>query len=235
MEAKYCTRECQVEHWKIHRPICKQAPREAKQQQILDFVFACGHGDLQRVKTYLGLGMDVNAKSGERGYFPLFGASCEGHLHIVKLLLEQGADVNAKLNDGTSSLYFASRQGHLNIVKLLLEQGADINALTDDNLTALGHACLFAQLDVVRFLIARGADVNLGYPPIVLACCDLDEEDRKHVNMVGFWDRKYEVVQELLKNGVNVHATNPRTGKTPLQLANHYKQPKIEALLRQHL
>jgi len=249
MKAKYCTRECQVEHWKTHRPICKQAQREAKQQQqqqqqpkrqfteqqIYDFVQACSRGDLQRVKTCLGLGMDVNAKHGGQGFFPLFAASQEGHLHIVKLLLEQGADVNAQKNNGSSSLFVASANGHLHVIKFLLEQGADINALGFENSTALGHACLFAHLDVVRLLISRGADVNSGYPPIVMACGGLDEEGQKDVNMVGFWDRKYEVVQELLKNGANVHATHPKTGKTPLQLAKIFKQPKIEALLRQHL
>ena len=100
----------------------------------------------------------------------------------------------------------------MHIVKLLLEQGADINALGFGNRTALGAACLDANFDMVRFLIARGADVNLGFPPIALACGGLVEEGQKHVNMVGFWDRKYEVVQELLKNGANVHATHPTTG-----------------------
>lgn len=33
MKAKYCTRECQLGHWKSHRPSCKQAQEEAKQQQ----------------------------------------------------------------------------------------------------------------------------------------------------------------------------------------------------------
>jgi len=52
---------------------------------------------------------------------------------------------------------------------------------------------------------------------------------------VGFWERKYEVVQELLKHGANVHTTDPRTGQTPLQIAKVNKQPKIDALLRQHI
>jgi ankyrin repeat protein len=205
MKAKYCTRECQVGHWKTHRPICKQAASEAKkkhftEQQIEDFLRACGRGDLQQVKKWLGLGIDVNVKWGEHGFFALFDACANGHLNVVKLLLEQGADVNAKNNSGSSSLIMACQHGHLHIVKLLLEQGADINALGFDSQTALGAACLNARLDIVRFLIARGADVNLGFPPIVLACGSLGEKSQKDVDMVGYWSRKYEVVQELLKN-----------------------------------
>ena len=88
---------------------------------------------------------------------------------------------------------------------------------------------------MVRLLLARGADVNLGHPPIVMACCGIQEEYRKYVIMIGCWDRKYEIVQELLKNGANVHVTSPLSGKTPLQVARGNKQPKIVSLLLEHI
>jgi ankyrin repeat protein len=72
--------------------------------------------------------MYVNAMYGEQGFFALYNACASGHLHVVELLLEQGADANAKKIDGFSSLFIASQKGHIHIVKFLLEQGADINA-----------------------------------------------------------------------------------------------------------
>jgi len=93
---------------------------------------------------------------------------------------------------------------------------------------------------MVRLLIARGADVNLGVPPIVMACIEIAKEECKKINvdMVGMWSRKYEVVQELLNNGANVHATHLETGHTALQFAMYNtmcNRPKLEALLREHM
>jgi uncharacterized protein len=46
---------------------------------------------------------------------------------VVKLLLEKGADVNIKANDGTAALIMASENRYTEIVKLLLAAKADVN------------------------------------------------------------------------------------------------------------
>ncbi|OCK88748.1 ankyrin, partial [Cenococcum geophilum 1.58] len=51
------------------------------------------------------------------------------HLEVVKLLLENGADVAVASNDGWTPLNSASSSGHLEVVKLLLKNGADVNCL----------------------------------------------------------------------------------------------------------
>lgn len=51
-----------------------------------------------------------------------------GHVEVVNLLLEAGADINvADYTDGIDSLMLASQNGHNEIVKLLLEAGANVN------------------------------------------------------------------------------------------------------------
>jgi ankyrin repeat protein len=55
-------------------------------------------------------------------------ASIEGHEQIVKLLLNQGADVNAQGGLFGNALQAALEGGHEQIVKLLLNRGADVNA-----------------------------------------------------------------------------------------------------------
>jgi ankyrin repeat protein len=47
-----------------------------------------------------------------------------GAFEVVRLLLERGADVEAKDNNGKNSLQEAARYGHDEVVKLLLEHGA---------------------------------------------------------------------------------------------------------------
>jgi len=43
------------------------------------------------------------------------------------------------------------------------------------------------------------------------------------------------VVQDFLKNGADVHATDPFTGETLLQLAQNNKQERIANLLKKHI
>ncbi|MDP6417480.1 MAG: ankyrin repeat domain-containing protein, partial [Gammaproteobacteria bacterium] len=47
----------------------------------------------------------------------------------AELLIAEGADVNAKTNDGRTSLHNAAWKGHVEIAKLLIAKGADVNAI----------------------------------------------------------------------------------------------------------
>ena len=55
----------------------------------------------------------------------LFEASGEGNnIEAVKTLLDKGADINAKDNDGSTALKLASEKGYTDIIKLLKQAGA---------------------------------------------------------------------------------------------------------------
>jgi ankyrin repeat protein len=84
----------------------------------------------------------------------LINASANGHLDVVKLLLESGADVHAYDN---GAIRMASYYGHLDVVKLLVESGADVHPY--DNL-AIRHASRNGHLAVVKLLVESGADVH---------------------------------------------------------------------------
>ena len=55
----------------------------------------------------------------------MYIASQEGHVDVVRVLVEHGADMNKARNDGATPLIVASRVGHLEVVRVLVEQGAD--------------------------------------------------------------------------------------------------------------
>ena len=63
-------------------------------------------------------------------------AAWKGHEKIVKLLLENSADVNAKTKYNRTALMLAARYGHEKVVKKLLEKSADVNAMVIPILTS---------------------------------------------------------------------------------------------------
>jgi serine/threonine-protein phosphatase 6 regulatory ankyrin repeat subunit B len=44
---------------------------------------------------------------------------------VVRLLIDAGADVNAKSNEGFTALMMASQHGHSNIAQMLIDAGAN--------------------------------------------------------------------------------------------------------------
>ena len=68
---------------------------------------------------------------------PLIEAASMGDTEKVQTLLAQGADVNAKDNDGFTALMMAAVYGHIDIVHALLTKAADVNATDNDGSTAL--------------------------------------------------------------------------------------------------
>lgn len=82
-------------------------------------------------------------------------AANKGFTQIVKLLLEKGADIDAKGESGWTALMNAT--GHPDIVKLLLEHGADVNAKNVYGKTALDRAKVRNQSEMIKLLEAKGA------------------------------------------------------------------------------
>jgi hypothetical protein len=64
-------------------------------------------------------------------------AAKHGHEAAVRLLLEKGADVNAKFNIGATALHQAAGGGHKAVVETLL--GAHVSAKDKNGRTALGR------------------------------------------------------------------------------------------------
>ncbi len=95
-------------------------------------------------------------------------------MHIVEMLLDGGADVNAP--EGYA-IQAAAAQGHYEVVQELIKRGADVNACTtNENFTegtALQGAIESGQTEIVRLLLESGADPNHGSgecaPPIIAA------------------------------------------------------------------
>ena len=78
-------------------------------------------------------------------------ASLKGHVDVVRMLVEHGADINKAKNTGATPLFMASSKGHVDVVRVLVEQGADI-AKTWDNKTPLQQARQNNHPEIIHLL-----------------------------------------------------------------------------------
>ncbi|PFX12427.1 Protein fem-1-like B [Stylophora pistillata] len=85
----------------------------------------------------------------------------KGHLDVVRLLIEQNADVDGRTSTNSTLLRAAAFIGWPHIVRCLVENGAAVNARTNFNSTPLMPACYYGHMEVVSFLIENGANVHL--------------------------------------------------------------------------
>jgi ankyrin repeat protein len=107
---------------------------------------AAAVGDQERIEQLLQKDPGQARRLDSVGESPLSYASAGGYLHIVRLLLEYGADPNSAENgapDGLA-LYLACAGNHLEVARLLLEHGANPNAGLDGcmhcvNITRVYH------------------------------------------------------------------------------------------------
>ena len=78
----------------------------------------------------------------------------------MKLLLDNGANVNAQSEHYGNALYAASERGHEAVVKLLLDKGANVNAQSEHYGNALYATSYRGHEQVVKTLLEKGAEVN---------------------------------------------------------------------------
>ncbi|XP_065679522.1 ankyrin repeat and SAM domain-containing protein 3 isoform X2 [Hydra vulgaris] len=81
---------------------------------------------------------------------------------IMYFLLQYGAHINARDNNGMTSLFHAVRQGHKSAVKLLVTHGADLNlGHFQTGLTPLMEAAISGHEEIFSILLENGADLEL--------------------------------------------------------------------------
>ena len=129
----------------------------------LDVHEAAAIGDGDRLRALLEENPALVSVWSEDGFTPLHFAAFFGHPEAAKLLVERGADLEARSTNeqfalDAAPLHSASAAGHIEACRVLLDAGADVNAVQHGGYTALLDAAANGNDELVDLLLERGAD-----------------------------------------------------------------------------
>ncbi|KAL1694064.1 ankyrin repeat-containing domain protein, partial [Schizophyllum commune] len=139
---------------------------------------AVRRGNIEIARYLIGRGASARGDR-ELPWAPICLAAIHGPLSMVRLLIDNGADIDHGQGIGNmAAIHAAAAVGYVSIVRLLVEHGARVNDVLDGRWTAL-HLAAMAD-HTIHVLLDAGADLNAeteeGWKPIDVA---LDRKIRR--------------------------------------------------------
>lgn len=183
---------------------------------------ACAAGRLEIVQCLLNDGKaDANIKSVHELMTPLHVSSWNGHLSVVKYLIDKSeARVIDASEFGYTALHYSCKNGQVEVCKYICKKGIDVNVINDEDQTGLLLAAKYGKLDIVSFLLT--------IPHIQINRVDLQHCTPLHH---ACWEGHTDIVMCLLK----AHAAltiKDVYGRSPLDVC---KTPELKNIIKTYL
>jgi len=141
--------------------VAEEAPPKPVDPALAALIAAVRSGNAAAVATLIAANHELVKAADPGGSTPLHHASGFGTVAMLTLLLDAGADVNAKNRRGSTPLHWAIDDEAK--VRVLIARGAKVNAKQVEGRTPLYQAATMASTNgAIRQLLAAGADPNLG-------------------------------------------------------------------------
>jgi len=172
-------------------------------------MFASLDGTIQAVMSLLEAGANTQLKEINLRTSVMM-ACYKGRPEILQLLINYGADVNAKDDFGRTALALAS-DCSVDCCRILIRHGADVNT-ADDKFggTPLILACCQGDINIIRVLVEEGkADVN-----------QVDLSGRSPL-MIASYKGQAEAIHLLVSNGAHIYVKDKKFGMNSLMLSSH--------------
>ena len=218
-----------------------------------EFLKLCKVADPVKIKEAISNGANVNARDENKyGTTVLMRAAKHGHAEVAGLLLEHGADINAKDNEGWTALMGAAWRGHAEMINFLLEHGADIDAKDNEGWTALMKAAWKGYAEAAKILLKHSTGVNAQDNAGWTALMGASKEGRSEiaealiqygadVNIASnngitalieaAGGGRTQVVEILLEHGADINAED-EFGRTALIMAERNHHDEVAQLIR---
>jgi cytohesin len=223
-----------------------EAASELQEKTSKSWRQAVSDADYIQIKLHLAHGADANAKVKLSGDIPLHVAVEKGKIETANLLIQKGADVNAKNSTGITPLHIAAQKSDIKMANLLILKGADVNAKNKYGLTPVSRALLSdgGGRRMVELLVSKGAKVSALH--LAAHRGDIDKvriilEQSTNVDIrdkAGHTPLFYaasagqmHVVEFLISKGADVNAKDNRGGETPLFYAGDAGWKNVVELL----
>jgi len=220
------------------------------------FVLAAKYGSVKIVNYFINKGININIKDKDEIKTALIYASENGHIEVVKLLIENNAKLDESGKGGINALIGATKNNHLEIVKLLLWKILEgrknitnekeiedynnryLNKKDDMQKTALIWAAISGYTQIIKLLIESGANLN-----------EKDAEKKTALMNAAYYGKVEStktIIDEIVKNRKKIkdkdkiikynneylNIKDDYEGKTALMWAIHYGDLKRLDILK---
>ena len=152
------------------------------------------------------------------------GENSQPRLHIavqclsalkIKYLVDKGADINKRNEDGMTALHWAALHDASGMVNLLKTHGADMNTKDSKGMTALHWAAERGHADTAKLLVMNGADID-----------NADNKGMTALHWAVKNQNNADVVNTLVEGGANLNVKDS-SGETAFADTMDSEQPKI--------
>jgi ankyrin repeat protein len=197
---------------------------------------AAAVGDQERVEQLLARDVGLAGRLDSARVSPLSAAAREGHLHIVRLLLERGADPNAPedLAAEGRALFEACAGNHREVAELLLAHGANPNASVDSSgcCLTIGVVCHGPRAKPLQQLLRRYGAVS---PPYAMSVRQMKEAIRAGHEVVRHEEFPDNVMRKRNRELLDLYLESDPTAPERLDFHSVVTYPMSAALVRRLL
>ena len=200
------------------------------ENEVMPIHLAAWHGHAEAVTALVDGGAPLEARCEYGNMTALHWATGQDHVDVMELLLNAGAETEARDGGGRTALHFAAARGHVGGIRALIEANASLDTLSARNVTALQMAAEHGFADAARTLAGGGANLEAQEDETKLAALHA-------ASAMGHVD----TVRVLLQAGAALEARDARQ-RTPLHLASAMAKssavrsctPRMAAALGEH-